>query len=221
MAKGQGSGAAESLVEGAAALGIELSGPQVDQLLHYARLLGDWGRVFNLSAIRDPAAVVSHHLLDSLAIVPGLDRWSGGRHLRLLDVGSGAGLPGIPLAIARPAWSITTIDAVAKKAAFVRQAAGELGLSNVKALHGRVEQATVDTAAGFDVIVSRAFSSLDLFVRCTQARLAPTGVWLAMKGQRPEAEINALPHDVEVFHVEHFTVPGLDAARCAVWIRPH
>lgn len=213
--------ATDSLVEGAGALGLELGRAQVDLLLRYARLLGEWGRVFNLSAIRDPAAVVSHHLLDSLAVVPRLVRWSGERCLRVLDAGSGAGLPGIPLAIARPDWSITTIDAVAKKAAFVRQAAGELGLTNLRALHGRVEASLLDEAAGFDVIISRAFSSLELFVRCTRARLGPTGIWLAMKGKVPEAEISALPADLEVFHVEQFTVPGLAAARCLVWIRTH
>lgn len=212
---------ADRLIEGAEALGLALGTAQIDALMRYARLLRDWGKVFNLSAVLDAKAVVSHHLLDALAVVPALDRWCEGRHLRLLDVGSGAGLPGVPLAIARPDWSITTIDAVAKKAAFVRQVAGVLGLVNVRSLHGRVGDRTTSLQADFDVVVSRAFSSLQTLVSSTRTQLAPGGVWLAMKGLVPRAEIAVLPHDVEVFHVEQLAVPGLNAARCLVWIRPH
>jgi 16S rRNA (guanine527-N7)-methyltransferase len=214
--------AADRLREGALALGLVLGPNQIDVLERYLQLLGDWGKVFNLSAVRDPLSAVSLHLLDSLAVAPAIDRWSHGRPLRLLDVGSGAGLPGLPLAIARPQWSVTTIDAVGKKVAFVRQAAGELGLANVRALQGRVGQtAASGLAPDFDVIVSRAFSDLATFVDGTRALLAPGGVWLAMKGQVPDAEIAALPRNVEVFHVEQLAVLGLDAARCLVWIRPH
>jgi len=215
-----GNPAAGRLISGAQALGLALGSAQVDSLLRYARLLGEWGKVFNLSAVRDPAAVISHHLLDSLAVVPALERWHDGRQLRVLDVGSGAGLPGVPLAITRPQWSITTIDAVAKKAAFVRQAAGELGLVNVRVLHGRVGEPP-GPGTGFDVVISRAFSSLEMLVKSTRAQRANGGVWLAMKGQVPVTEIDALPNDVHVFHVEQLAVPGLDSARCLVWIRPH
>lgn len=213
--------AAEPLALGARKLGLSLSIAQMVALLRFAGLLGRWGGVFNLSAVRDPAAVVSHHLLDSLAVVRPLDRWSGGQPIRLLDVGSGAGLPGVPLAIARPDWSITTIDAVAKKAAFVRQAAGELGLANVSALHGRVGGRAAEPLVPFDVVISRAFSSLEKLVASTSAQRAPAGVWVAMKGQVPREEIEGLPPDVEVFHVEQLAVPGLNAARCLVWMRPH
>lgn len=213
--------AARSLALGAQKLGLSLSTAQVDALLRFADLLSRWGGVFNLSAVRDPAAVVSHHLLDSLAVVLPLDRWSGGQPIRLLDVGSGAGLPGVPVAIARPDWSITTIDAVAKKAAFVRQAAGELGLANVKALHGRVGGRAAEPLAPFDVVISRAFSSLEKLVASTSAQRAPAGVWVAMKGQVPRDEIESLPSIAEVFHVEQLAVPGLNAARCLVWMRPH
>jgi 16S rRNA (guanine527-N7)-methyltransferase len=213
--------AAEPLAVGTQELGLALSAAQMDALLRFADLLGRWGGVFNLSAVRDPAAVVSHHLLDSLAVVLPLDRWSGGQPIRLLDVGSGAGLPGVPLAIARPTWSITTIDAVAKKAAFVRQAAGELGLTNLRALHGRVGGRVAEPVAAFDVVISRAFSSLEGLVTSTSAQRAPEGVWVAMKGRVPREEIESLPSVVEVFHVEQLAVPGLDAARCLVWMRPH
>lgn len=213
--------AASRLIEGAAALGLTLQAAQIDALMRYARLLGVWGKVFNLSAVLDPKAMISHHLLDSLAAVPALDRWSHGRELRLLDVGSGAGLPGVPLAIARPDWSITTIDATAKKAAFVRQVAGELGLANLSALHGRVEHPRTGTGPGFNVVVSRAFSDLETLVESTRKQLATDGIWLAMKGLVPNAEIERLSSDVEVFHVEQLAVPGLNAARCLVWIRPH
>lgn len=209
------------LSEGVHALGLDLTVPQIDALMRFAQLLGEWGKVFNLSAVRDPAAVVSHHLLDSLAVVPPLDRWGQERPLRVLDVGSGAGLPGVPLAIARPSWSVTTIDAVAKKAAFVRQVAGELGLTNLRALHGRVGDRVTGPGSGFDVVIARAFASLAALVDTTRDQLGTDGVWLGMKGQVPRAEIEALPGDVEVFHVEQLAVPGLDAARCLVWIRPH
>ena len=216
-----GDPSAGRLIEGAKVLGLALGAAQIDALIRYAWLLGAWGKVFNLSAVRDAEAVVSHHLLDSLAVVPALDRWRQGRRLQLLDVGSGAGLPGVPLAIARPDWLITTVDAVAKKAAFVRQVTGELGLVNLRALHGRVGDPTTGPGTGFDVVISRAFSSLEALVNSTRAQLSPGGVWLAMKGKIPLIEIEALPNDVDVFHVEQLAVPGLEAARCLVWIRPH
>jgi 16S rRNA (guanine527-N7)-methyltransferase len=134
----------------------------------------------------------------------------------VLDVGSGAGLPGIVLATMRPAWSVECVDAVAKKAAFVRQAVGELGLSNMRVHHARVEQLR---PASHDLIVSRAFASLRDFVALTRPQLDARGSWLAMKGRRPDAEIAELPATVDVFHVEQITVPGLAAQRCLVWMR--
>lgn len=187
------------------------------QLQAYSDLLLRWNRVYNLTALRDPAQISSHHLADSASIVPALDRHAAGRALHILDVGSGGGLPGVVLAIHRPHWQITCVDAVAKKAGFIRQVALELGLANLQAAHSRVEDLPPAQA---DVVTSRAFASLPDFCACTRQHLAPQGVWLAMKGRVPTEEIAALPADIEVFHVEHLDVPQLDAARCAIWLRP-
>lgn len=206
----------ERLEEGARQLGLDLAPAQVDRLLAYLDQLERWNRAHNLTAIRDRGSMVTHHLLDSLSIVAplALQRPAGGR---LLDVGSGGGLPGAVIAIAAPQWHVTCLDAVAKKAAFVRQAAGALGLANLESMHGRIE--AVKTPH-FDVVASRAFASLTDFVTLSADALTPNGVWLAMKGQKPSAEIAALPATVEVFHVEPLRVPGLEADRCAVWMRP-
>jgi 16S rRNA (guanine527-N7)-methyltransferase len=150
-------------------------------------------------------------------VLPPLRRHLGVRAARILDVGSGGGLPGVVLAAAEPAWDVTCIDAVGKKAAFVRQAAGELELLNLHVAHARVETLR---SPPFDVITARAFAALPEFVRLTRPLLAPGGVWMAMKGKRPDDEIAALPADVEPFHVESLAVPGLDADRCLVWMRP-
>ncbi len=189
----------------------------------YARfldLLCRWNATYNLTAVRDPAQMRTHHLADCLAVVEPLRRQleaAQRRDVRLLDVGSGGGLPGIVLAIAEPSWDVSCIDAVGKKAAFIRQVAAELSLPNLHALQGRVEALK---APPFDVITSRAFAPLPDFTRLTQALLRPGGVWMAMKGQRPDDEIAALPPDIEVLRVEPLTVPGLDAQRCLVWMRP-
>lgn len=140
--------------------------------------------------------------------------------LRVLDVGAGAGFPGITLAIALPReWRphVVCVDAVAKKAGFMRQVAAELGLTNLDAVHGRIESLSLPAA---DVITCRAFASLADLVHLTARHLAPQGVWMALKGQLPDGEIKALPADVEVFHVEHLEVPFLPAQRCVVWMRP-
>lgn len=205
------------LQAGAAALAVPLSEAQTDRLLAYLALLERWNRVHNLSAIRDPDAMLAQHLLDSLAAVGPLRRHGAGRALRILDVGSGAGLPGLVWAIAEPGWSVTTIDAVAKKAAFVRAAVGELGLANLTPLHARIE--TAPPMPGFDVVASRALASLGDFVVLTRGRLAAGGVWLAMKAAPPSDEIAALDPGVDVFHVEQLQVPGLAAERCLVWMR--
>jgi len=204
------------LVQGAAQLGVTLSELQVDQLTRYLHMMAQWGRVYNLTAILEPKAMLTHHVLDSLSVVPHLDA-----HLNsapspyIIDVGSGAGLPGVVLAVARPNWRITCVDAVAKKAAFVQQVAAALGLANLTGVHSRVEALRLTA----DVVVSRAFASLADFVACTGHLLKPSGVWLAMKGQEPRSEIEALPSGTEVFHVEPLTVPALQAERCLVWMR--
>ncbi len=207
----------DRLIAGAAALGLALSDAQCDALLAYQALIIKWTRVYNLTAVRDPSEMLSHHLLDSLAIVPALQRHAGDRSLRVLDVGSGAGLPGVVIALLFPEWQITCVDTVGKKASFIQQVAAELGLRQLRSEHARVEQLD---AAPFDVITSRAFASLFDFTDLTGPLLKQQGVWMAMKGKRPAEEIAALPSTLEVFHVEHLTVPDLNADRCLVWIRP-
>lgn len=205
------------LRSGAESLGVSLTDRQVAQLLDYAALLQKWAKVYNLTAVRDPAQVVTHHLLDSLAVVPALARMCSPLPGRLLDVGSGAGLPGVVIAIACPQVAVDCVDAVAKKMAFVNQAAATLALPNLRGIHSRIE----GLKGAYPVITSRAFSSLPDFVRLTAHVLEPAGLWLAMKGKRPDEEIASLPHDVEMFHVEQLHVPGLDAERCLVWMRRH
>ena len=205
-----------TLDRGGETLGLDLTDAQRAQLLGYLALLGKWNKVFNLTAVRDPAEMLTHHLLDSLAVVGPLRRQAGDGSLRLLDVGSGGGLPGVVIAICCPSVQVTCVDAVAKKAAFVQQVAVSLGLPNLRGLHARVE--TVDET--FDVVASRAFASLVDFTEWSTSTLAPDGVWMAMKGKHPQEEIAALPAAVEVFHVEQLQVPGLDAERCLIWMRP-
>jgi len=204
----------DALEEGARALGLALTSVQSEQLLAYGALILKWNKVYNLTALRDPDAVLTHHLLDSLAVVAPLARvWPGAG--RLLDVGSGAGLPGVVIAVMRPDLEVHCLDAVAKKAAFVQQVAAELGVPNLRGIHARVEL----LEAQFDVISSRAFASLADFVSGSQKLLAPTGVWLAMKGKLPTEEISEIERVFDVFHVEQLRVPGLDADRCIVWAR--
>ena len=203
------------LRDGLASLRLELDGRQVRQLLDFAALLQKWGRVYNLTAIRSPEEVATHHLLDCLAIIGPLRDRGSPVPPAVLDVGSGAGLPGAVIAIACPQLRVDCVDAVAKKAAFVQQAAGALGLPNLRGLHGRVEQLTEP----YPVVTSRAFASLADFVRWSGSALAPGGTWLAMKGRYPTDEVAQLPVGVEVFHVEQLQVPGLGAERCLLWMR--
>lgn len=223
------------LRKGLADLGLVLDDAQVQRLLDYLDLIQKWTKVYNLTAVRDPAEMLTHHLLDSLSVVLPLDRQlallRGASHLaaveagglpqaqgtptRLLDVGSGAGLPGIVIAICCPDIVVHCVDTVAKKAAFIQQVAVSLKLPNLRGLHARVESLTQP----YDVVSSRAFASLVDFTTWSGAALAEQGVWMAMKGKHPGDEIVALPAGVEVFHVEQLQVPGLDAERCIVWMR--
>jgi len=200
------------------ALALPLSAAQQQSLLDYLALLAKWNKVYNLTAVREPESMLRLHLLDSLAALPPLLRHCAGQPTRLLDVGSGGGLPGVAFAIAAPELlRVSCVDTVAKKARFIAQVGAELGLKNLIAEHARVEQLE---RPPFAVITSRAFASLVDFVNLTRQLLAPGGVWMALKGQHPAEEIAALPADVEVFHVEQLQVPGLDAQRCIVWMRP-
>lgn len=203
------------LRHGLESLGLELGDRQVRQLVDYAGLLQKWGRVYNLTAIREAEEITTHHLLDCLAAVPSLRLHGPAQAATLLDVGSGAGLPGAVFAIACPELAVDCVDAVAKKAAFVQQAAGTLRLQNLRGMHARVEQLREPYA----VVTSRAFASLPDFVAVSGAALAPGGLWLAMKGKFPADEVARLPRDVEMFHVEQLQVPGLEAERCLLWMR--
>ena len=207
------SGEEATLRAGLARLQLELSDMQIGRLIDYQRLIAKWTKVYNLTAVRDPAEMITHHLLDSLAAIAPLQKQMA--QGRLLDVGSGAGLPGVVIAICCPAIAVTCVDTVAKKATFIKQVALELMLPNLAGLHARVESMELP----FDVICSRAFASLVDFTQWSANALAPSGVWMAMKGKHPADELAALPAAVDVFHVEQLKVPGLDAERCIVWMR--
>jgi 16S rRNA (guanine527-N7)-methyltransferase len=196
-------------------LGLQLGDAQYEQLLEYLELIAKWNKVYNLTAVRDPEEMLVQHLFDSLAVVSPLRRHTGGRPTRLLDVGSGAGLPGVVIAICCPEIRVDCVDTVGKKAAFIQQAAAQLKLPNLGGVHDRVE----NLKGPYDVICSRAFASLQDFVSWSGAALAEQGAWLAMKGKRPDAEIAELPPAAEVFHVEQLSVPELAAERCIVWMR--
>ncbi|MDM4768474.1 16S rRNA (guanine(527)-N(7))-methyltransferase RsmG [Pelomonas sp. SE-A7] len=205
------------LAAAAQSLGLGLSDSQLDQLLAYLGLIQKWNKVYNLTAVRDPQAMLTQHLVDSLSLIPALRRQAAGNPLRLMDVGSGGGLPGVVVAICEPNIDVTCVDAVAKKASFIKQVAAELGLKNLHGEHSRVEALKVEP---FDLITSRAFASLLDFTTLTRQHLKPGAIWLAMKGQHPADELTALPSDLDVFHVEQLQVPGLDAQRCLIWIKP-
>lgn len=248
-----------ALRSGLHTLGLALQDAQVAQLLEFLALLQKWNKVYNLTAVRDPQHMLTHHLLDSLAAVAPLQRhlaqacakgvagvapspfgedlgWGPAAPetgalpgsaagpvrqetaptVRLLDVGSGGGLPGVVFAICCPQLDVGCVDTVGKKAAFVQQAAATLRLPNLHGIHARVES----LAQPFDVVSCRAFASLADFTAWSRLALAPGAVWLALKGKYPAEEIAALPASVEVFHMEPLQVPGLEAERCLVWMRP-
>ncbi len=209
-----------SLAAAADTLALQLDDAQLDRLMAYLALLSKWNKVYNLTAVREPAAMLTQHLVDSLSLIPPLRRHAAGQPLRLMDVGSGGGLPGVVIAICDPSIDVTCVDAVGKKAFFIAQVAAELGLPNLHGEHSRVEKLK---AAPFDVITSRAFASLADFTEWTRMHLKPGAVWAAMKGQHPAEELDELARrmpDLSVFHVEQLQVPGLDAQRCLLWIRP-
>jgi 16S rRNA (guanine527-N7)-methyltransferase len=226
------------LQAGLDALGLTLGEGQIADLLAYLGMIAKWNQVYNLTAVRDPADMMTHHLLDSLSVIAPLQRQIARlaaeqktpvppRRMRLLDVGSGAGLPGVVIAIACPDVDVVCVDTVGKKAAFIQQVAVSLRMPNLKGLHARVETlgATAEAAGhrepgAFDVICSRAFSSLIDFTQWSAQALAPGGCWMAMKGKSPDAELAAMPAEVVVFHQVPLRVPGLDAERCLVWMRP-
>jgi 16S rRNA (guanine527-N7)-methyltransferase len=207
---------------GLVALELSLADSQVSALLAYLALIQKWTKVYNLTAVRDPAEMLTHHLLDSLAVIAPLRRQlaeafltSGDNPIRLLDVGSGAGLPGVVIAICCPQIQVDCVDTVGKKAAFIQQVAVTLMLPNLRGLHARVES-LVDM---YQVISSRAFASLPDFTNWSRHVLKERGIWLAMKGKYPSDELAALPADVHMFHVEHLAIPGLAADRCLIWMR--
>jgi 16S rRNA (guanine527-N7)-methyltransferase len=208
------------LATAAETLALGLTDEQLDRLIAYLSLLSKWNKVYNLTAVRDPEAMLTQHLVDSLSLLPPLRRHAAGHPIRLMDVGSGGGLPGVVIAICDPTIDVTCVDTVGKKAFFVAQVAAEVGLPNLHAEHSRVEQLKT---APFDVITSRAFASLADFTEWTRMHLKPGAVWAAMKGQHPAEELDELAQrapDLSVFHVEQLDVPGLDAQRCLLWIRP-
>lgn len=220
----------QGLRQGLVELALTLDDSQVQHLLDYLDLIQKWTKVYNLTAVRDPAEMLTHHLLDSLAVIAPLRAQLAAQQaaglvpgeadgtiakVRLLDVGSGAGLPGVVIAICCPDVAVDCVDTVAKKAAFIQQVAVSLRLPNLRGLHARVENLTDK----YSVVSSRAFASLVDFTTWSVGALAEQGVWLGMKGKHPADEIAALPASVNVFHVEPLKVPGLDAERCIVWMR--
>ncbi len=211
----------QALSVGVKALGLNVTEAQQRQLLSYMALIQKWNKVYNLTALKTPQEILTHHLLDSLSSISPLLRYLAqgakgvDQEIELLDVGSGGGLPGVVIAICCPSIRVTCVDTVSKKAAFVQQVAASLKLSNLRGLHARVE----GLKGPFDVVCSRAFASLPDFVNWSVGALSEQGVWMAMKGKLPEAEMAALPSFAEVFHVEQLQVPGLAADRCMVWMK--
>jgi 16S rRNA (guanine527-N7)-methyltransferase len=200
------------------ALGFAAETEAQERLLAYLALLHRWNGIHNLTSAREPK-LLRQHVADCLSIVGPLRRHAGGRALTVLDAGTGAGLPAVVIAVMQPTWSVTAVDGVGKKIAFLRQVGGELALANLHPRHARLE--TLSSSEGrFDIVTARAFSSLRQFVETTRHLIEPTGVWLAMKGKQPDVEMRDLPTDCQLFHVEPLTVPGLDAERCLVWMKP-
>ena len=204
----------KALAVGTSALGLELDAAARERLLSYLALLDKWNRTHNLTAIRDERRGVSHHLLDSLAVLAHLPQRRG---LRLVDVGSGGGLPGIPLAIARPEWRVTLLDSSQKPCAFLRQAALELGLANAEVVASRAE--AFAPAQGFDVVIARALADLEGFAKTSHHLLGPGGELVAMKGANPASELAQLPASVRHVRTTRLSVPGIEGDRHLVIMR--
>lgn len=211
-----------ALRQGMLTLGLPDTQHHVEGLLRYIGLMMQWNKVYNLTSVRDPKDMLVLHILDSLAVIQPLQRHTQGRPTTLLDVGAGAGLPGLVIALMCPEISVTSIDAVAKKVAFMTQVGATLQLENFTAVHGRVEKWQ---SQGFDVVTSRAFASLADFTQWTMFHVKHNtkqnnGVWMALKGKQPDDEISNLSPTVQVLEVESLLIPGLDANRCLVWLAP-
>jgi 16S rRNA (guanine527-N7)-methyltransferase len=204
------------LKQGAEQLALTLSAQQLEQLFKYAQLIQKWNQVYNLTAIREAQDIITHHILDSLAILPKMDHESKQVDFRVLDVGAGAGLPGIILAIANPNWQVTLVDTVQKKAAFIQQAIAHLGLNNAQAIHARVEELKVPA---FDMICSRAFSSIELFICLSEHLLKPTGRFAALKG-KVEVD-NSVPNGWKIETIHSIDVPYLEEERHLFIIQSH
>jgi 16S rRNA (guanine527-N7)-methyltransferase len=196
---------------GLAQLGLALGPEQRERLLAYVSLLEKWNRVYNLTAVREPARMVTHHLLDSLAVLRSLEARAGAEAIRVLDVGSGGGLPGIPLAIARPKWHVVMLEPVHKKGAFLTQAIAELGLANAEAAIVRVEE--FRPTRPFAIVISRAFADLATFAQSSARHVAVDGNLVAMKGVHPDEELSELPDAFAVRATQRLDVPGVEGAR--------
>ena len=206
------------LRDGIQQLGLSLDDQQIAQLMAFLDLLQKWNKVYNLTSVRDPQEMLTHHLLDSLAAVPPLVRHLQGTGLpapRLLDVGSGGGLPAVVFAICLPQLDVSCVDTVGKKIAFIQQAAAALRLRNLHGIQSRVEQ----LGQQYDVVSCRAFAALQDFTAWSAQTLKADGIWLAMKAKRPDDELALLPATVQLLNIEPLQVPGLDAERCIVWMR--
>ena len=206
------------LRDGVQQLGLTLDDAQLCLLMAFLDLLQKWNKVYNLTSVRDPQEMLTHHLLDSLAAVPPLQRYLAGQGLaepKLLDVGSGGGLPAVVFAICLPQLDVSCVDTVGKKVAFIQQVAASLRLRNLRGIQSRVEGLT----QSYDVVSCRAFAALQDFTAWSAQTLKADGMWLAMKAKRPDDELALLPASVQVLNIEPLSVPGLDAERCIVWMR--
>ena len=206
------------LRDGVQQLGLTLDDAQLGLLMAFLDLLQKWNKVYNLTSVRDPQEMLTHHLLDSLAAVPPLQRYLAGQGLaepKLLDVGSGGGLPAVVFAICLPQLDVSCVDTVGKKVAFIQQVAASLRLRNLRGIQSRVEGLT----QSYDVVSCRAFAALQDFTAWSAQTLKADGMWLAMKAKRPDDELALLPASVQVLNIESLSVPGLDAERCIVWMR--
>ena len=202
--------------DAATQLSMPATDAQIQVLLRFVDLLKRWNGTYNLTAVRAGDDMLVQHLYDCMAVIPALLRAVGDGGGRILDVGSGAGLPGLVIAVFRPDLEVTCVDAVGKKAAFVQQCSFELGLKNLRVVHSRVENLRIEPV---DMVTSRAFASLKDFVRLSSGCLKEAGLWVAMKGKFPAVEAEELPKEVELFHVEQLCVPHQTADRCLIWMR--